>query len=171
MSEKIKLLDITTEKEFGGIVIKKYINFSIKKVMISNILESAKIQQDGLTKIDYAFLKIIKDVVVISQYSNIEIEDDIIYAYDYLKENKIIEYIFSKIDKDEIAFIDEVLKAEIEQIYRLDNSIENILSKTLNNLIAKFPNEKEINKIIKEIPKSINKIKPETLEIIKNINK
>ena len=173
MSENIntiKLSEINNE-DFSNIKIKKYLPFPIKKIMIENILDVCKIQQNSLIKIDYSYLKIIKEISMITQYTNIEIPEDIVSAYDYMKENKIIEYILDAIDRDEILFIDDVLKSEIRQIEKIDNSIENILSKTLNDLTSKIPDEKGLVKIIKEIPKSINKIKPETLEILKNINK
>lgn len=171
MSENnsIKLLDIKSNKDFKEIIIKEYLSFPIKKIMINNILEFSKVNQNSLIKIDYALMEMVKTVSIITQYTNIEMLEDIVSAYDYMKENKIDEYVFDKISKDEILFIEKVIDLEIKQIKELDNSIQSVLSKFLNDLVDNLPDEKTINKIIKDIPKSLNKINPETLAVLKKI--
>jgi hypothetical protein len=170
MSESlIKLSEIKSKEDFEKIIVAKYLGFSIKKVMIDNIIEFCKIPQNNLVKIDYARLEMVKTISIITEYTNIEIPENIISAYDYIKENKIDKYIFEKINQDEIMFINNTLDSEIKQINDIDNSLQGVLSKSLNDIIEKIPDEKAITKILKEVPKSINKIKPETLVVLKNI--
>lgn len=165
----IKLTEIKNGVDLEKISVKEYLGFSIKKVMINNILEFCKVTQDNLIKIDYALLEMVKTISIITQYTNIEIPDNIVFAYDYLRENKIDEYVLERINVNETIFINNILNSEIKQIIEEENSMQNILSKALNSFIEKIPDEKAISKIIKDIPKNINKIKPETLALLKNM--
>jgi len=167
----IKLSEIKSKEDFEKVLVKEYLGFSIKKVMINNILEFCKIPQNNLIKIDYALLEVVKVISIITQYTNIEIPEDIVFAYDYLIENKILEYVLDKINKDEIIFIDDVLNFEIKQINNIDNSLQGVLSKSLNHLIEKIPDEKAIKSLSKSIVKDINKLDAGKINELKNMFK
>lgn len=113
----------------------------------------------------------IKQFKIVNEYTNIDFSDEeLIDAYDQLFEKGIIEYVSNRINKKEIEFFDIIIEKEIQQIHIVDNSLQYILSKTLNKLINKVPNSKEINKIITKVRKEINNISPEMLNILKDVN-
>ena len=53
-------------------------------------------------------------------------------------------------------------------MYKLDNSIEGIISKGLDKLLAKMPDNKGMAKFIKDITKQFDKINPEKLKFVKD---
>lgn len=164
-------IDIIREKNYdlddGGLEVKQYLPLAAKQILINKILEICKKEENGTSKIDFTLKEFAYEFSLVNQYSNLDCQlDNIIKFYDELKENGIIDLIIKQIPVDEINFIDYVLEREIEQILNLDNSIEIIVGKALNKLIEKLPDEKGMNKLIKDLPKQINKIDPSKLQYI-----
>lgn len=174
--EKINLItlsDINTKEDFTKIEIKSFIGFSFKKLYINNILETCKIvNDDGLCTIDYSLLEMFKAYILVSAYTNINLSDgDAIENYDEMYQIGVLDYVLERIDKKELDFFDRVLQNEIVQIQTVENSISNVISKLFKQVADKIPDKNFITKTIKDLPKTINKINPETLNILKNINK
>jgi hypothetical protein len=157
-------------EDFSKIKFKKYLSFGIKKIMINKILEICISENEsGLKVVDYSLLSLVKQFTLVNNYTNIDFAlEDTISVFDRLGENNVIVYILNNIDKEELMFFDVVLRQEIKQIKELDNSIQGVLAKGLNKLIEKLPDEKGIAKIIKDLPKQINKINPDKMQFIKN---
>jgi len=152
------------------IEIKQYLPIVEKHLIATKIIDSSIIEnKNGLSQIDFFYKKITTDVSLIMNYSNLEFSDELINDYDYLSENGFIKKIIDKIPKTEVYFIDELVENELDQMIKIENSLENILANKLQVLIDKIPDQKSIKKILNDIPKSVNKIKPENLEIIKGI--
>jgi hypothetical protein len=146
--------------------IKSYLSLSTKKVLIKKILDLCVFEED-VKKIDFALKQFAYEYMLINQYTNINFEvDNITEIYDELKENKLIENILKNIPESEINFINYVLDKEIEQIQLFDNSLVNIVSNSLNKLVEKLPDQKGITKLIKELPKQINKIDPSKFKFL-----
>lgn len=166
----IKVSEI--KEDYSNIEIKYYLPLSAKKIIVNNILETCIFEnEEGFKIIDYSLLYMIKQFKIINEYTNIDFsEEDLFNVYDQLSEKSIIEYVLSKIDTKEIEFFDTIIEKEIQQMYIVNNSLQSVLSKTLNKVIDKIPDSKEINKIITKVRKELNNISPETLNILKDIN-
>lgn len=166
---KISEIDINN---YSNIEAKKYLPFAVKKTMVDTMLNTAKTVENNIIKIDYALLQMVKEYILLNNYSNLDLsEEDMLTTYDYLKENKVVDYVIEEIrNNGELDFYNVVLAQEIEQIQKVDNSLESIIAKSLNTLIAKIPDEKGMAKLLKQLPKSLEKVSPETLEILKNLN-
>jgi hypothetical protein len=165
------LISVSEIKEdFSNIKVKTYLPFTVKKIMVDNIFDSIVAEnENGLKIIDYSLLQFVKDFTLINNYSNLDFTElDTIEIYDLLKENGTLKYIIEKIPQEELSFFSEVISNEIQQIKEIDNSIQSILSKVLNKLIDKIPSDKALAKIIKDIPKQIEKIDPSKLKFIKD---
>ena len=165
----MNIQDIKIKEDFKKIKVKKQLDFTVKKLIINNIIDGAKIEDSNIIRIDYALLYMFKDIILISQYSNLEIGEDMIADYDYASKKGIIKHILNKIDINELQLIDKIIENEIEQIHKIENSTGNIIAKGLNYLAENLPDEKAMQKVIKEVPKALNKISPEVLSVIKNI--
>jgi hypothetical protein len=163
----IKISEIA--KDFSNIKVETYLPFAIKKIMVDNIFNSIVIEnENSLKTIDYSLLLLIKDYSLINNYSNLDFsEEEVVEVYDLLKENGTLDYIINKISQEELSFFDEVIFAEIQQIKEVDNSIQAVLYKSLDKLIDKIPSDKALAKIIKSIPKQIEKLDPSKLKFIK----
>ena len=148
--------------------IKKYLPLSLKKILVSNILNMCIIEGD-IKRIDFTLKEFAYEYMLVREYSNVNFEvEDVAGVYDELKENNVIDSIIKLISKSEIEFINRVLQSEIEQIQLVDNSMINIVNQGLNKLVEKLPDQKGLIKIIKELPKQFNKISPDSL---KNLGK
>ncbi len=151
--------------------VKQYLSIIEKNLLVNKIIDSCITidEINGLSKIDYFYKKLTSDVSLLVNYTNIEFSENLIEDYDYLCENVGIERILNQIPITEVEFILDLVDCELTQIIKLNNSIEGILASKLDKLIEKIPDQKGIKKIMNDIPKQINKIKPENLEILKGI--
>lgn len=161
----VKINEISNNFEI--IEIKQYLPFGIKHSIIKNILESSIVEENGIKRIDYSILEMVKQYSIVNNYSNIDLlEGEVTDSFDQLKELGIMQFVLTSIPSDELDFFDKVIAQEINQIQHLDNSIEAIIANGINQLISKIPDEKSMNKLLKDLPKQINKISPESLKYL-----
>lgn len=162
-------------EDYNNIQIKAYLPYVVKSKVIKNILNTVVSENEqGLIIINYPLLSLVKDIFIFYSYTNVNIfeeNDDIDITYDKLKEMGAIDYVLSQIPHEEFYFFDEVIVYETQQLFRVENSVSNVLAKTINKLTEKIPSVKEINKLIPKISKELAKISPETLELLKSVNK
>lgn len=164
-------------EDFSNVIIKSYIPYVVKSTMIKNILDVVVFENEqGLKTINYSLLSLVKEIVLFNNYTNVSIfedkEDDennvedTVFVYDKLKEIGVIDYVLSQIPHEEFYFFDEVINKEIEQIQMVGNGVSSILAKTLNKIVEKLPDQKSLAKLIKNLPKQINKIDPDKLKYV-----
>ena len=153
--------------------VKQYLSIIEKNLIVNKIIDSCIVLDEinGLSKIDYFYKKLTSDVSLLVNYTNVEFSENLIEDYDYLCENVGIERILNQIPITEIEFILDLVDCELAQIIKLNNSIEGILASKLDKVVSAIPSEKSIKKIMNDIPKQINKIKPDQLSIIKDMIK
>jgi len=168
-----KLINDFSIENYNTIKIKSYFPFGFKRQMISNIINISTMvpteseATNDLIKIDFSLLKIARDYNIFINYSNLDENGMNMYEiYDIISEKGILKYVLNNIPSDELDFIDEIIEKEINQIQIVDNGISTILSKNLSKVIDKLPNNKELTKLIKELPKIINKINPDNLKFV-----
>jgi len=161
---EIKSIDDITET-------KTYLPLMEKELIINKIIDTiVDYDENNLVKIDFIHLDFFFDLEILKSYFSIEIPKDIetkvlLNAYDYLCENDILSQLKTRIDED-YEYLVGLLDKEIKQKVENNNSISAVLAKTLNKLVDKLPSDKDLSKLIKEIPKQINKINPSNLEAI-----
>jgi len=162
-------METIREKEYkidDILYVKPYLSLSAKKVFIQNILDICLISSD-INKIDFSLKEFAFEYILVARYSNIDFEvDDVLQLYDELKENGVIDLVLTKITISEKEFISRVLQKEIDQIQLVDNSLANIVSKQLNKLVEKLPDQKGLAKLIKDLPKQFNKIDSSKLKYL-----
>lgn len=147
-----------------------YLPFTQKKILCDNVINaSLEYTENDLLQCDYFTRKIILDMSIIVNYTDVEInQDDILTDYDTLNELGVVEFVLENMNRSEKQFIEEMISKSIGQRIKIENSLEGILVKGINKLVDKIPDEKSINKIIKNIPKVVNKINPENLNVLKD---
>jgi hypothetical protein len=169
MSENTNLVTVEQVKEdLSLIIIKEYIPFAFKKKMVEDIIEHcASVDENGVTHIDSALKQMAFEFSILNQYTNLDLpEGNIIDTYDILKENGIVKHILNKINNNELQFIRECINEQINYIITIDNSIENLVAKGITTISNKFPDEKSLVKLTKEVVKQINKIDQNKLKYI-----
>ena len=171
MTEKnlIKVSEI--KEDYSNITIKKYIPFLVKQNIIENILLACvTIEEDGFKHIDHVMKRMAIEFSICNQVSNIDMsEEDNLELYDSLKESGTVAYIMNNIDQSEMSFITDSVNEQIEEIYKVDNSFQNVVSQGLNKLLAKIPDDKGMTKFIKDISKQFDKLDPDKLKFVKDV--
>jgi len=171
MSEQnlIKVSEIATD--YSNIIINKYIPFMVKQNIINNILLTCtSVEEDGFKRVDSAMKRMAIEFSICNQISNIDMsDDDSLTTYDSLKESGVITYILNNIDSNEIEFIIDCVNEEIEEMYKVDNSIQGVVSQGLDKLLAKIPDNKGMTKFINNISKQFDKLDPSKLKIVKEV--
>jgi len=154
-----------------GVEIKLYLSTIEKRIIVDNIINGCiEIDENSIMKVNFFNKKLISDISLITNYTNLIFSDDnSIDDYDFITQYKILNHIIKHIDSDELEFIYNMVKDELEQQIKIGNSLESVIAKGLNKLIEKIPDEKSMNKLINSIPKNLNKIKPENLAVLKGI--
>lgn len=171
MSENINLITIEQVKENPELmIVEKYLPFAFKKKMIEDIIETCtSIDENNVIHVDSALKQMGYEFVVSTQYSNLDLSsENIIETYDLIKENGIVNDIFNRVDDNELSFIKKCLDEQINYILTINNSIENLVAKGIAKISNSFPDKNGWLKLIKEIPKQINKINPDKLKFVKD---
>lgn len=137
------------------------------------IIDDCIKEKDGMYYVDYISKEISFVIAMVQRYTNIEFDDVEIHntLYDFCITSGIWNIVLNGIPTDELYMVKNLLDNTLEQELKIKNSIEGILNRNLQAFIEKIPNEKSIKKLIAEIPKQINKIKPEQLGLIKDMVK
>lgn len=149
--------------------IKKYLPIAEKKLLIDTIVtHSLTENENGLKMINYIQKDVAQVIMIIRMYTDMEVNLD---NYDELVESGKFNEIVSSIVTSDIDFVIKTVDKILEQEVKINNSIEGIISSNLTKLISKIPNEKQINKFIPKLMKSLEKISPEIVDTIKNISK
>ena len=150
--------------------IKSYLSTIEKKIIVDNIINGCiEMDENSIMKVNFFNKKLISDISLITNYTNLIFSDDnSIDDYDFLSQYKILNHIIEHIDSDELDFIEYMVENELEQQIKIGNSLESVIAKGLNKLIEKIPDEKSMNKLINNIPKVLNKVNPENLNILKD---
>ena len=171
LKEILSKIDKTNINLNELIKVKSFISSIEKKLLLDNIINGCiETDENQIMKIDYFNKILVKDISIIANYTDLEFsDDDSIAEYDYLIQNGIFDYIIKNINEKEIEFINDLLYDELKQKIDLNNSLTNVIAKTLNNLISKIPDEKSLNKMMTNMTKNLNKIKPENLNMMKEL--
>ena len=130
-------------------------------------------EKDGMYYVDYISKEISFVIAIVQRYTNVEFDNVKIHntLYDFCITSGIWNIVLNGIPTDEFYIVKELLDNTLEQELKIKNSIEGILNRNLQALVEKLPNDKQIKKLIAEIPKQVNKIKPEQLGLIKDMVK
>lgn len=145
-----------------GIEVKKYLPFVEKTLMVEDLIEACiEIADNNMKKINYVQKQLHWDLFIIMNYTNIELDaEDITGQYDFLKENGIIASVIDKILREEYRELELLFEESLNQEKNLANSIEGVIANSVQSLIAKIPEGKQLDKWINKISKTIKDFDP-----------
>lgn len=149
-------------------ITKKYQPIAVKREIVQSIVNNSVKIEDGIKYIDYVSKFLALHLALLSFYTDVNFDET---DMDTLIETGELDKIISEIPSSEKIFIIENVEFELRQEIEIYNSLSSVLNRQLTNLISKIPDEKSMQKIIKNLPKAFDKISPENLELIKNISK
>ena len=157
--------------------IKKYLPIMHKSVLINNIISASKeIDDNGMTRINYTNLELYKLIFMIENFTNYAFNPEtMIEEVDYIIENKIVELIDKEIGNSQLWNIENLLSKELEQVVKVDNSIENVINThmylfqdKIETLLEKIPtiSEGKIDSWVKVASKAIKNFDPAKHEVL-----
>ena len=174
MSEnRIKIIDIVekikngTDSAFEGIEIKGYVPVSTKKLMCEEIATNSIVEHDGLKMKDSIAYEIALSLMIVSFYTNIDIDEH----YDEACEYGIIDFIKENMNQKELEFIEQHSWRMIESEISIYNSIAGVINRNLQELVNKIPTNKDLNKLIKTVSKEFQKFDPDKMKQIQEMMK
>ena len=86
------------------------------------------------------------------------------YTYDYLYECGLFDYIESNIDKKDYEVVQDAIYNLYDKVRNL-NSVGSCLYRIVDNVMKNLPDIKDVNKLIKGLPKVINGVDKDVLGI------
>lgn len=159
MSEnRINVIDIVEKikngnnNAFDGIQIKDYLPISTKRLMCEEIAKNSIIEQDGVKIKDSIAYEIAFDLVIVSFYTNVDIDEN----YDEACEYKIIDFIKENMNQSEREFISEHSYYMIQNEINNHNSIAGVINRQLTkfiNIVDKNTSPRAMKSILKEAQK------------------
>lgn len=164
-TEIIEKIKNGNDNAFDGIQIKDYLPISTKRLMCEEIAKNSIIEQDGVKIKDSIAYEIAFDLIIVSFYTNVDIDEH----YDEACEYGIIDYIKDNMNQNEREFISEHSYYMIQNEINTHNSIAGVINRNLQTLISKIPNEKELIKLAKTTVKELNKINPDKFKYVNDV--
>ena len=158
VTEIIEKIKNGNDNAFDGIQIKDYLPISTKRLMCEEIAKNSIIEQDGVKIKDSIAYEIAFDLVIVSFYTNVDIDEH----YDEACEYKIIDFIKANMNQEERDFISEHSYYIIQNEINTHNSIAGVINRQLTkfiNIVEKNTSPKAIKSILKEAQKlDLNKL-------------
>lgn len=169
----MQIQDLMDEKGmYNGkeIEVKSFTSFIEKQILCNQVIDGClETNENNMVVCNFFMKKLLKDMKIIATYTDLEFGEDSIQEYDFMIQNEIWDYILDRIADSEKNFIDEMINCEVEQRMRVGNSVENILSQKLQQLIDKLPTDKQLKSLSKSLVKDINKLDWDKLPMLKDM--
>ena len=157
------------------VLVLPYLPFVEKKIMVDRIVDACiNIDENGIYTVDNFNKKLMTDLVIIGNYTDLEFSENTLEDYDYLVKNKVVNHVINNMDVDELDFIYDLIHVELKQKVEIGNSLSNVLAVNLQKLVEKIPTDKQLKGLSKSLVKDLNKFDwnkiPELKDIFKTVN-
>ena len=145
----------------------KYLTLAAKKQIVDQILlNCVTISEDGLKYVDFINKTIAYYFSLISFYTDINLDE---HDLDNLIRDGVVDQIQNEIPSSELSTLTQFIDATIEQEVSTYNNLSAVLNRTLTTLVDKMPSSKQITSWLNKLPKTLEKISPENMELIKQV--
>jgi hypothetical protein len=146
-----------------------YTNFATKKAMVEQVANNCITYDNDMMIVDYAMKEMGLSLSLLQFYTDIDMESPE-FNLDKMYEEGQIDELKKQLPISEWCLLTEMLDGKIDEMKTVYNSIAGVLNRNLNKLISKIPTEKEMSKLLKSLQKTLEKVSPETLSILKDIS-
>lgn len=150
--------------------VKEYITLNDKIQYKNDVLDSSiEYKENGICLIDYISKQITCDLLMLTYYTNLELDEDIPITeqYEFLLSKGIIKSIKSKLIKKDSDFSDllNIIELYLMQELKITNSFESLVANGIQKLLNKIPEEEKMLNYLKDI----KNFDPNKLGMIKNL--
>lgn len=164
--ETVETPTLLTLDEFKEkLTIKKRASVVEQQMLVQTVYDSCvkKDEENGIYYIDYIMLQVAYNFSVLQYYTDyyevVEGSDN--YTYEYLDEIGVFNYVAENIDVGVVRAMIEGFELRVANL----NSVGSFVYRLLGDFTKKMPDIKDLNKIIKNIPKALNSIDKDTISI------
>lgn len=146
----------------------KYIPFEIKVMMVNQIIDDcSSFNEDGMFEINYFLKESSMNITYLNNATNIDFSIITpVDAYNLICENDFLETIVNKTNGKDYYFIVGSVCDILSQKQELNNSLSAVVSRGINNLILKIPDSKTLEKMTKNMSKTLKNFSPEKMEYV-----
>lgn len=161
--------ELTLEDFKNNVIISPRIGFLNKQAMAQSVYDNSIVKdvENDVYYVDAIMQSVTFNINMLSSYTNFyEVYGDVsVYGYDYLNNIGIFDYVYTTIDEDDIAIVEYAINKNMKRVDML-NSTGACLRRTIKEVIGTLPEMKDFNKLLNNIPKMLNKVDKETLEVL-----
>lgn len=163
-----ELPEITFEDFKEKVTVKEHLSYTDKQAIVQIVYNNTVIydSDNGIYFIDNIMSKMSYNLTILDMCTDFYdvIENADLYDYDYLNQLGVFEYISLKIDDNDYQEIHTAIRNFKDRVEGL-NSVGSCLHRIVNESFAKLPDMKDMNKLINNLPKAINKIDKDVIGI------
>ena len=174
----MNILDLKT-KTFEGLELNSYVPLVMKQLIIDGddegneglASECIVVKDNGMKAIDIFAKEALISITLVREYTNIDLSSEELEGYeliDIIIESGLVGTIVKEVPdaKRFITMLEDKIKQELEGA----NTLPAVVANNLAKLVDKIPddiNAKWFEKMLKNLPKMINAIEPERMEVLK----
>ena len=160
------------KESIESIIKRRYIPFLEKKVIVDQIIDTCTYTKNGVVRVDLFDKQFFTDLKVLFAYYDLEDDLDVnelTEFYDLLIEGNYLNTFKKNINSNDVQILEQMIDTSLDEYVRSNNSLEGVIANSIDKLIERLPDEKNMNKLIKDLPKQINKIDPEKLKYVSEV--
>ena len=169
VNETVKeLKEITLEDFKNNVTVYPRIGFMKKQAIVQSVYNNSVIKdiENGIYYVDVIMSNITFDINMLDSYTNFYdvYEDADKYSYDYLKDVGVFNCVYTQVDVADMALVEEAIEERLMKVDAL-NSVGSCLYRTIKEVTKDLPNMQDFNKLLNKLPKLLDKMDKEKLEI------
>lgn len=162
-TEAPTLLTLDEFKE--KLIIKEKASIAEQKMLVQTVYDSCvkKDEENGIYYIDYIMQLVAYSFSILSYYTNYYeiVENADGYTYEYLDEIGLFDYVVSNIDTDMVWAMINNFDTRVADLNSVGCFVYRVVDKATKNM----PDIKDLQKLIKSVPKVINGIDKDVLAV------
>jgi hypothetical protein len=165
--ETVQELTLESLEDFkNNVTIYPRVGFVKKQAMVQSVYDNSvvKDEENGVFYVDTIMSKMTFDVNMLSSYTNFYEVYKNQYPYDFLNDIGVFNYVYSQIDIADMALVEEAVEERLMRVETL-NSVGACLHRTIKEVVGKIPNAQDVGKLLNKLPKLLDKMDKEKLEI------
>lgn len=144
----------------------KYLNMATKKLLVDQVVANAiEENDDGFKYVNYFAKMAALYYSLLEGYTDIDTDTK---DLDDLIADGTVDDLLKSIPSSELNAILEAVKSKAQQEIDVHNSLSAVLSRKIDTVIEKMPSNRQITSWLNKLPKTLEKISPENMELIKS---
>ena len=168
VNEAVKELKELTLEEFkNNVTIYPRTGFINKQAIAQSVYNNSVIkdEENGIYYIDVLMSHTTFNINMLESYTNFYDDYGNEDSYDLLTNIGVFKYVYTQIDTEDIALVEEAVEGKLMKVEAL-NSVGSCLHRTIKEVMNELPKAQDFGKLLNKLPKLLDKMDKEKLEIL-----